>query len=93
MDAAASEAGRRAREGSTKMDIWNSSVVYQLTTERHHEDIRRGEASQLQSARLGAQTVRSQLAQSLVALAARLAPERLATATLGQTRHEQSATA
>ena len=54
------------------MDNWNPSVAYQMATERHREDIARGAAAQLRSARRDVPTARARIAVSLITLAARL---------------------
>lgn len=56
------------------MEHWNPTVVYQLATERHREDIRRGAAAQQLAETLGARPARARVAAALAALAARLDP-------------------
>jgi hypothetical protein len=59
------------------MDNWDPSVVYQMATGRHHEDIARGEEAQRRAALLGGLSIRTRLTDTLIALAARLARVRL----------------
>jgi hypothetical protein len=57
------------------MDNWNPTLVYQMATERHGEQIKRLEYAQLVAAQGTGQPARARLAGALIALAARLNTE------------------
>src|SRR5436305_1981827 len=56
------------------MDNWDATVVRLLTTQRHTEDIARGEVARRLATGPGGTPPRDRLARALAALAARLAP-------------------
>jgi hypothetical protein len=58
------------------MNNWHPETLYQLTLDRHREDIAHGEAAQRLNAALGSRPVRARLATALNALARRLDPAR-----------------